>query len=51
VVDLADSRPLHTRPIFEAWERHDVEFVLVGGLAARVHGATRVTKDMDICPA
>ena len=27
----------------------DVEFVVVGGLAAAFHGATLVTQDMDIC--
>lgn len=29
--------------------RHDVHFVLVGGLAAQAHGAVRVTQDADIC--
>jgi len=28
---------------------HDVEFVLVGGFAAVVHGGTWVTRDLDIC--
>jgi predicted nucleotidyltransferase len=30
---------------------HRVEFVLIGGLAAVVHGADYVTTDADICPA
>ena len=28
---------------------HDVEFVLVGGLAATVHGSAYVTYDVDVC--
>jgi hypothetical protein len=28
-----------------------VEFILVGGLAARAHGSARVTQDVDICYA
>jgi predicted nucleotidyltransferase len=28
-----------------------LEFVVVGGVAARAHGATRVTEDLDICYA
>jgi hypothetical protein len=27
----------------------DVEFVVVGGLAARAHGSARITEDLDIC--
>lgn len=30
---------------------HDVEYVLVGGIAARAHGAARITQDVDICYA
>lgn len=29
--------------------RHNVEFVIVGGLAATIHGAATVTYDLDIC--
>lgn len=29
--------------------RHGVAFVAVGGFAARLHGALRVTKDIDLC--
>jgi hypothetical protein len=37
---------------FGALSRFEVEFVLVGcGLAAQARGATRLTKDLDICPA
>lgn len=28
---------------------HDVEFVLIGGVAARLHGSPTVTRDVDIC--
>jgi hypothetical protein len=31
--------------------RHDVRFVLIGGVGARVHGSTTVTNDIDICYA
>ena len=27
----------------------DVEFVVIGGLAARAHGSVRITEDLDIC--
>ncbi|MDQ3986136.1 MAG: hypothetical protein M3280_06515 [Actinomycetota bacterium] len=37
--------------ILEVLERHDVRFVLIGGLAARLHGSPTVTIDVDICPA
>ncbi|HYN35956.1 MAG TPA: hypothetical protein VEV82_03175 [Actinomycetota bacterium] len=37
--------------ILDALARHDVSFVLIGGLAARLHGSPTVTVDVDICPA
>ena len=30
---------------------HGVRFILVGGVAARAHGSSRVTDDLDICYA
>lgn len=30
---------------------HEIDFVLIGGFAAVVHGATLVTQDLDICAA
>jgi len=35
--------------ILERLLRHRVEFVLVGGQAAAVHGVTLVTRDVDVC--
>lgn len=31
--------------------RHDVEFVLVGGIAARLRGAPLLTQDVDVTPS
>lgn len=36
--------------VFAALERHGVRYVLIGGLAAILHGATHVTSDADIVP-
>lgn len=35
----------------EVLDRHGVDYVLVGGVAARVHGAGRATVDIDCVPA
>ena len=32
-------------------ERYGVEYLIVGGYAARVHGSTRPTRDVDVTPA
>lgn len=37
--------------MLEALARHRVEYVLIGGLAATLHGSPAVTNDADICPA
>lgn len=44
------SGPLDARRIFEELARHEVSFVLVGGLAAQTHGNTRMTNDVDMIP-
>ena len=31
--------------------RHEVDFVLIGGLAGALHGSPAATNDADICPA
>jgi hypothetical protein len=45
-----DSPPLDRAGLLGSLHRNGVRFVLVGGLAAQAHGATRATKDADICP-
>lgn len=34
-----------------ALDRRQVRYLIVGGVAGRLHGATRTTQDLDICPA
>lgn len=36
--------------ILATLDEHGVEYVLVGGLGARAHGATRETSDIDVVP-
>lgn len=42
--------PLDPETLFRALGRHAVEYVLIGGLAANLHGSPLVTNDADICP-
>lgn len=37
--------------IVAALDRHQVDYVLVGGYAANLHGARRPTRDIDVTPA
>ncbi len=39
------------RAMLAVLDRHHVEYVVVGGFAANVHGAMRPTKDIDVAPA
>ncbi len=47
------SRPplLRARTILETLAHHEVEYVLIGGVAERLWGSPRATDDIDICPA
>lgn len=36
--------------IFEALGGHNVDYVLIGGLAVQTHGHTRMTNDVDLIP-
>jgi hypothetical protein len=42
-------RPFDPLGAFECLITHDVEFVLIGGIAARLWGSPTVTGDLDIC--
>ena len=42
--------PLDAQRIFDELARHEVDFVLVGGMAAQTHGNTRMTNDVDLIP-
>ncbi len=44
----AEFRP---RGLLEHLIRHDVDYVVVGGIAAALHGSERNTFDLDVCPA
>ena len=42
--------PLQADALFACLERHGVRYVLIGGLAAVLHGSPLLTMDADICP-
>jgi len=42
--------PLDAERILEGLVRHQVDFVVVGGMATQVHGNTRMTNDVDLIP-
>jgi hypothetical protein len=43
--------PLQADEIFACLDRHHVLYVVVGGLAAVLHGSPLPTVDVDICPS
>ena len=45
-----DAPPLQAAELLQLLDAHSVRYVVVGGLAATVHGATRVTFDIDLVP-
>jgi hypothetical protein len=42
---------LQADEIFACLDRHGVRFVVIGGLAAVLHGSPLATLDLDICPS
>lgn len=44
------GQPLDPRRILDALVEHEVDFVVVGGVAAQTHGNTRMTNDVDLIP-
>ncbi|MGI9029944.1 MAG: nucleotidyl transferase AbiEii/AbiGii toxin family protein [Ilumatobacteraceae bacterium] len=45
---MAEPNTLDVGRLLRALDAHRVEFVLVGGVAAGAHGATRATEDLDL---
>ncbi len=43
-----DRGPLDPVRIFEALQRHEVEYLTIGGVAVNVHGHVRNTRDVDV---
>jgi len=43
--------PLQVEKLFACLGEHDVHYVLIGGLAAVIHGSPLPTLDADICPS
>lgn len=48
---MSDIAPFDPERLLEALSRHKVNFILIGALAARLHGFPRLTADADITPA
>lgn len=46
-----DGDGFNPERILASLDRHGVEYLLVGGLGARAHGAARQTFDIDVVPA
>ncbi|MEA2300352.1 MAG: hypothetical protein QOE44_887, partial [Solirubrobacteraceae bacterium] len=45
------GQPLDLVELFGLLAARRVEYVVIGGVAAQVHGRRRTTKDLDIMPA
>jgi hypothetical protein len=47
---MPEIAPLDPERVIRTLARHQVRYVLIGALAARLHGFPRVTADIDITP-
>lgn len=47
----APDYPLDLSELFRALAEHGVDYLVIGGVAAQVHGRRRTTKDLDVTPA
>lgn len=45
------EQPLDAERILRSLAEHDVDYVLIGGLAVQTHGHVRTTNDADLIPA
>jgi hypothetical protein len=47
---MSGETPLDAEQILAVLAAHDVDYVIVGGLAVQAHGHVRTTIDIDVCP-
>lgn len=45
-----EAAPLDAEELIRALARHDVDYVVIGGLAVQAHGHPRTTQDLDLIP-
>jgi predicted nucleotidyltransferase len=50
-VSETPERPLDLRELFRVLADHGVDYLVIGGVAAQVHGRRRTTKDLDVTPS
>lgn len=48
--DRQDERPLDLVQLLATLARHEVDHVVIGGVATQVHGHRRTTMDLDLTP-
>ena len=44
---MAPDQPLQVSALLRTLDAHGVEFVIIGGIAGRLHGHARAKKDLD----
>jgi hypothetical protein len=44
------DHPVQPEPILQALQRHEVEYVIIGGFAAQLHGDSSPTRGIDLVP-
>lgn len=42
-------KPLKVIEIIRRFEKHKVKYVIIGGVAAALHGSSELTRDFDVC--
>jgi hypothetical protein len=48
---MTDPRPLDAEQIFAVLDAHEVEYIVIGGIAVQVYGHVRMTNDVDLIPS
>jgi hypothetical protein len=48
---MAEQSPPDVERIFAVLDAHQVDYVVVGGIAVQVHGHVRMTNDLDLIPS